>query len=65
MSTLNYLCKNDVSDEDCNRCLVHGIMFGCPKGCPNFEDRRKDMSPELLAERERIMKILGRKDREV
>ena len=63
MSTLNYLCKNDISDEDCNRCLVHGIMFGCPKGCPDFEDVRKDMSPELLAERDRIMKMLGRDDR--
>lgn len=65
MSTLNYLCKNDVSDEDCNKCLVHGITFYCPVGCPDFEDVRKDMSPELLAERERLMNILGVKDREV
>lgn len=65
MSTLNYLCKKDVSDDDCNKCLVHGIMFGCPKGCPDFEDVRKDMSPAQLAERERLMKILGIEDREV
>ena len=65
MSTLNYLCKNDISDDDCYRCLKHGIKFGCPKNCPDFEDIRKDMSPELLAERERIMNIMGIKDNEI
>ena len=64
MSTLNYLCTNDISDEDCNRCLVHGIKYRCPDGCPDFDDVRKHMSPEVLAERERFMTIMGIKDDE-
>ena len=60
--TLNYLCENDISDEDCLRCLIHGIKFACPDDCPDFDDVRKHMSPEMLKERERIMRILGLKD---
>ena len=63
MSTLNYLCENDCSDDDCYRCLKRGIIFGCPKDCPDFVDARSKMSPEMLAERERLMKILGVEDR--
>ena len=59
MSTLNYLCKHDISDEDCYKCLKHGIVFKCPEDCPDFDDVRADMSPAILAERERLMKILG------
>lgn len=59
MSTLNYLCKNDVSDEDCYKCTKHGIVFRCPTGCPDFDDVRKEMPKEMLAERERLMKQLG------
>lgn len=62
MSTLNYLCENDVSDDDCYKCVVHGILFGCPKDCPDFADARKRMTKEQLAERERLMAILGVKD---
>lgn len=64
MSTLNYLCENDISDEDCYKCLKHGITFICPDNCPDFEDVRKNMSPELLAERTRLMEMLGVKDDE-
>ena len=60
--TLNYLCENDISDDDCLRCLKHGIKFKCPENCPDFDDARKHMSPEMLKERERIMRILGLKD---
>ena len=60
--TLNYLCENDISDEDCLRCLINGIKFGCPEDCPDFKDVRKQMTPEMLEERERLMNILGVKD---
>ena len=59
---LNYLCENDVSDEDCFKCIIHGIKFRCPDDCPDFKDVRSGMSEEMLAERERLMKILGRTD---
>ena len=59
---LNNLCKHDISDEDCYKCIKHGIVFGCPTDCPDFDDVRKDMSPELLKQREEMMKILGVKD---
>lgn len=65
MNTLNYLCKHDVSDDDCYKCTKHGIVYRCPVGCPDFDDVRKDMSPAMLKERERLMKILGVKDRDV
>lgn len=57
--TLNYLCENDVSDEDCYKCYKRGIIFGCPPNCPDFKDARAQMSPEMLAERDRLMKMLG------
>lgn len=62
MRTLNYLCENDVSDDDCFKCMIHGITFRCPKGCPDFKDVRDKMSPEVKAERERLMKIMGVQD---
>ena len=62
MSTLNYLCKHDVSDEDCYKCIKHGIVFRCPDGCPDFADVRADMTQDQLAERKRLMDMLGRKD---
>lgn len=63
MSNYNYLCKHDVSDEDCYKCMKRGIMVGgCPAGCPDFEDVRDDMPDEMLAERERLMKIMGVED---
>ncbi len=62
MSTLNYLCKHDVSDEDCYKCIKHGIVFKCPPRCPDFYDIRQDMSKEGLEERARLMKQLGRTD---
>lgn len=60
--TLNYLCENDISDDDCNKCLKHGITFRCPTNCPDFRDVRKRMSPEMRAEREQLMTALGVKD---
>lgn len=62
MSTLNYLCKHDISDDDCYKCIKHGIVFKCPKACPDFEDVRKDMSKEVLEERAKLMEQLGRTD---
>ena len=62
MRTLNNLCENDISDDDCFKCCVHGIKFRCPDNCPDFKDVRRRMSPEMLAERERLMKKLGVSD---
>ncbi len=61
-----YLCTHNISDEDCYRCQRHGLIFDqdC-RNCPDFDDVRTHMSPELLAERERIMKEHGLKDKEV
>lgn len=60
--TLNYLCENDMSDDDCYKCVKHGIVFRCPDGCHDFEDVRKKMTPEQLKEREELMKKMGIKD---
>lgn len=62
MGTLNYLCENDVSDEDCYKCLIHGIQFSCPSNCPDFQDVRKRMSPEMLDLRQELMRRLGVED---
>lgn len=62
MGTLNYLCGNDVSDEDCYKCLIHGIQFSCPPDCPDFADVRARMSPEMLEFRQTLMDKLGVKD---
>lgn len=60
---LNYLCRNDVSDEDCNKCMKCGIIFRCPANCEHFDDARKYMSKEQLEMRDKLMKQLGREDR--
>ena len=62
MSHYSYLCKNDLSDEDCKKCSKCGIILKCPVNCQYFEDIRKDMTPEILEERARLMAILGTKD---
>ena len=62
MSTLNYLCRNDISDEDCYRCVVHGLKYRCPDNCPDFDDVRKYMDKETLRERDEIMKKMGVSD---
>lgn len=63
MSTLNYLCKWDISDEDCYKCVKQKeILFKCPAGCPYFYDIRQDMSSELLEDRAKLMEQLGVKD---
>lgn len=62
MSTLNYLCDNDISDDDCYKCFKHGYLFSCPSNCPDFKDVRIGMSESMLKERERIMEKLGTKD---
>lgn len=36
--TLNHLCKWDVSDEDCLKCLFYGIIYRCPAHCEHFSD---------------------------
>ena len=61
-----YLCTHNISDDDCYRCAKHGLIFDSDcRGCPDFDDVRKHMTPELLKERERIMKQFGLKDKEV
>ena len=34
--TLNYNCIHNVSDEDCNKCLIHGILPACPERCNDY-----------------------------
>lgn len=62
MNGLNYLCNNDVSDEDCYKCMKYGIIFRCPDNCEHFDDRRKGMTKEQLEERAKLMKQLGIED---
>lgn len=33
---LNYTCIHNVSDEDCNKCMIHGILLKCPEGCKDY-----------------------------
>lgn len=61
--SLNYLCRNDVSDEDCYKCLVHGITFACPNNCPDFDDVRATMDEKTKRLRADIMAKAGLKDR--
>ena len=62
MTRLNYLCKHDVSDEDCYKCMKRGIIFGCPDNCPDFEDMRANMSASMLDARAKLMGMLGVKE---
>ena len=62
MSGLNHWCLNDVSDEDCYKCMKHGIIFRCPNPCPDFDDGRERLTPEMKAERKRLMRSLGVED---
>lgn len=39
---LNERCKNNVSDEDCYKCMKLGIIFRCPAGCEDFEDEQPE-----------------------
>ena len=58
-----YLCKHNISDDDCYRCGKHGLIFDSDcRGCQDFDDVRKKMPPEVLALREKIMKENGLKD---
>lgn len=65
MSTLNYLCRNDVSDEDCYKCIKQGILQRCPAKCPYFDDKRKYQDKKTLKKRKELMKKLGVKDVEM
>lgn len=34
-----YCCVNYVGDEDCRKCMIHGILLtGCPYGCKDYKD---------------------------
>ena len=50
MSKLNYVCENNVSDDDCNKCLIYGIIFSCLPDCPDFKDSRAWKRPGLTKE---------------
>jgi hypothetical protein len=41
--SLNYFCINNVSDEDCNKCMKFGIKVRCPDNCEYFDDERNHM----------------------
>lgn len=45
--SLNYFCINNVSDEDCNRCMKYGIKFWCPANCPYFDDGKTHVSERV------------------
>ena len=35
----SYGCMNYVGDEDCAKCMIHGIMLNdCPYMCEDYED---------------------------
>ena len=35
----SYGCVNYVGDEDCRKCMIHGILLtGCPYKCKDYED---------------------------
>lgn len=59
-----YLCRNNIDDDDCYRCAKHGLIFdsNCIN-CPDFDDARKYMSPEILELRAKIMKEHGLEDK--
>lgn len=35
----NYACIHECGDEDCGKCMVHGIIMYCPCDCPDYESR--------------------------
>lgn len=39
---LNDRCKNNVSDDDCYKCMKLGIIVRCPVGCEDFEDEQPE-----------------------
>lgn len=59
MSKLNYMCENNISDSDCNKCLIYGVIYSCLPDCPDFKDSRLRMTPEMLKERDRLIKMLA------
>ena len=63
MATLNYLCRYDCSDDDCFKCVKHGIRLSCLDDCPDFSDVRNLMSEEQLKYRAELMKKLGVTDK--
>ena len=30
-------CVNNVSDEDCGKCMVRGLIFSCPQNCEDYD----------------------------
>lgn len=35
----SYGCMHDVGDEDCAKCILHGILLNdCPYMCEDYED---------------------------
>lgn len=59
---LNYLCANDVSDEDCRKCAIHGIRYRCIANCPDFADIRQGMPEDMARLRGELMELAGLKD---
>lgn len=61
-----YLCKHNISDEDCYKCTVHRYISKSDcEGCEDFQDIRLDIPADVLALREKIMKEHGLKDKEI
>lgn len=37
---ISYGCINEIGDEDCEKCMVHGFIQFCPIKCPDYDDGR-------------------------
>ena len=48
--SLNDECKYDVSDDDCYKCMKHGIIFSCPVGCKEFEETLLESTLKIFGE---------------
>lgn len=47
---LNNTCIHNVSDEDCNKCMIHGILLKCPEGCKDYNRGNRKTKSEYMKE---------------
>lgn len=50
---LDVHCIHDVSDEDCNKCMVYGLIYCCPEDCKEFRDSVYKCSKEEASKKRR------------
>lgn len=55
---LNAACYNDVSDDDCHKCLKYGIIARCEINCPYFTMNGR-YDEEDKKQIERYKKMMG------